>query len=411
MKKILIVAPVFSNAGYGVHARTIVNCLRELKGVDLYLAPTQWAHASMMSDQNEDYNYYKHLFMKHVANQQGAKLQYDISIQVMVPHEFQQLCPVNIGVTAGVESSKISPQWIESCNKMHKIITISEFSKDIIADTIFNHEGTLYNVVRPVEYVGYPVVEQKEKVKLNLDLNTDFNFLFVGQWAPRKNIEQMIRWFIECFHNNPNVGLIVKTNTMNNCTQDRFHTETRLKELIAQYQNKKCSVYLLHGPMTDAEVDALYYHDKIKCFVSTTNAEGWGLGHFQAAYSGMPIVTTDYSGYKDFLYWQKEGGNKKKPFFATVDYVLKNVQPEAVVEPMILPDSQWAFPKENSYKQRLLEIYKDYGRFKKQASELKDIVCEEFTFEKIKNKFNSFIEEFLPKENEEQTEIGYEVFD
>ena len=42
-----------------------------------------------------------------------------------------------------------------------------------------------------VHVVGYPVRRNK-KENLGLELKTDFNFLSVAQWSPRKNIEQLI---------------------------------------------------------------------------------------------------------------------------------------------------------------------------------------------------------------------------
>ncbi len=37
------------------------------------------------------------------------------------------------------------------------------------------------------------------------------------------------------------------------------------------------NVYLLHGDLTDAEMNALYNHPKIKAMYSLTKAEGFGI--------------------------------------------------------------------------------------------------------------------------------------
>ena len=51
--------------------------------------------------------------------------------------------------------------------------------------------------------------------------------------------------------------------------------------------------------LSDGEMLAL--HERGDCFVSLARTEGWGLGTFDAARLGKPVVTTDYGGQLDFL--------------------------------------------------------------------------------------------------------------
>ena len=39
------------------------------------------------------------------------------------------MAPVNIGVTAGIETTKIAPVWVEKSLPMDKIIVVSEHAK------------------------------------------------------------------------------------------------------------------------------------------------------------------------------------------------------------------------------------------------------------------------------------------
>ena len=41
-------------------------------------------------------------------------------------------------------------------------------------------------------------------------------------------------------------------------------------------KHKLPNVYLLHGDLTNAEMNALYNHNKIKAMISFTKAEGFG---------------------------------------------------------------------------------------------------------------------------------------
>jgi glycosyltransferase involved in cell wall biosynthesis len=399
MKKVLVVGPVFNQSGYGEHARNVVRALRQNNNVDLYLLATAWAKTSIVTEATEEHSYFKYCLQKHQALAEQNRANYDICIQVSVPNEYKRVAPINIGVTAGVESDKISLEFIQGCNLMNKIITVSSFSKDILESTSYNINGSTVKVDVPVEYVGYPVKSFENQKESQLSFDTKFNFLTMGQICPRRNMENCIKWFVETFHDNSDVGLVVKTSFANNSTQDRFYTTNRLKDLISSYKHKKCSVYLLHGPMTESEIDSLYKHKDIKCFVTTAHGEGYGLPVFEAAYNGLPIVATDYSGYLDFLYQKRDEDKKPRAMFSTVEYLLKPVQQEALMPKIIIEGSKWAYPKENSFKSRIVDVHKDYGRFKKQANELKNIVLEKYSANNIFSQFNSFLTEFLGQDS------------
>ena len=96
------------------------------------------------------------------------------------------MAPVNIGVTAGIETTKVSSEWIEKSFLMDKIITISEHSRWSYANTVYqaqdSNTGQIFEAKceTPIEVVHYPV-RKFEKSDIKLDLKTDFNFLSVVQ--------------------------------------------------------------------------------------------------------------------------------------------------------------------------------------------------------------------------------------
>ena len=115
-----------------------------------------------------------------------------MSAQVTIPNEWEKLAPINIGVTAGMETTKVSPQWVEKSMVVDKIITISEHSKNIYANTSYEAKneatGEIINDFRcqtPIEVVHYPV-RDFEPADIDLALEHDFNFLTVAQISPRK---------------------------------------------------------------------------------------------------------------------------------------------------------------------------------------------------------------------------------
>jgi len=71
---------------------------------------------------------------------------------------------------------------------------------------------------------------------------------------------------------------------------------------------------------------------------------------------------------------------------------MRPVQKPAIWDNVVVKDSMWCYPEENSYRKRLDEVYKDTGRFKKQATELKKWIVQTFTKEKMYQKVNDAVD-------------------
>jgi hypothetical protein len=255
-----------------------------------------------------------------------------------------------------------------------KVIVPSEFSAEIFKKTTYKAQDQFGREVdlkleKSIEVIGYPIKKFDSLPNLNLNLDYDFNFLCVAQAGPRKNLEKTIDYFYKTFKDKK-VGLVLKISKANNCVRDKIFCMDMLKTFQSQYPDALCKIYLLHGFMTDAEMHALYVEPKIKCLLSLTHGEGFGLPLFEAAYSGLPIISHEWGGQTDFLFIEENG--KKKAHFAKVEFDLKTIQPEAVWEGLLEKDSMWAYPKEFSACTKMMEVYKDHGRFKGQAKKLKE---------------------------------------
>ena len=408
-KKILVRGPCLTRSGYGEHARFVIRSLRTREDIfDIYIIPVNWGQTGWTAEDNEERKWLDQR-IKTTAVYVQQKGQFDISLQITIPNEWEQLAPVNIGVTAGIETTKVAPVWLEKANMMDKIITISEHSKWGFVNTKYQGQNSQTGepmtlaCTKPVEIVHYPVKTYERLPELELSLDYDFNFLAVAQQGPRKNLENTIKWFVE-ENIDQKVGLVVKTFIKNGSIVDREHTEKMLSMILAKYPERKCKVYLLHGDLTDAEMHSLYIHPQIKAMVSLTHGEGYGLPLFEAAYSGMPIIAPGWSGQCDFLYApfqgskKKKGGNKKHPYFAEVDYGIGTVEQSAVWEGVIVRDSQWCNPEEGSYKMRLRQVRKQYSKWKKKAEVLQKWVLENFESEKVHTRMAENIFKPSPEE-------------
>lgn len=409
-KKILLRGPALSRSGYGEEVRFAIRALRKYpEHFDINILNTSWGKTGNITEDSEE----KTWIEKNILETQGKlqrKEQFDVSLQVTIPNEFERLAPVNIGYTAGIETTKVSPQWIEKALLMDKLITISEHSRDVYNNTVYQAvnqqtgQQVEFRNTKPIDVVGFPVRNLEAKVP-DLNLTTDFNFLSVAQWGPRKNVEATITAFVEEFKNEE-VGLVLKVNTVKNSVMDRILTERRLENLLSTLpKDRKCKIYLLHGNMSEEEMAGLYRHPKIKAFVTTTHGEGFGFPIFEAVCAGLPVAAPYWSGHVDFLKAPKKdkdtGKVRLRSHCVKIDFELKQVGKESVWDGVTQADSSWAYVKSNSVKAALRELHKNLSPHLSEAKKLQEHVLQTFTEEKLYQQFAESLLSLYTKESDE----------
>jgi glycosyltransferase involved in cell wall biosynthesis len=410
-KKILVRGPALSQSGYGEHARMILRALKEREDLfDVFIVPTGWGHTGWLTT-NDSFRTWidqKILFTQTAIQQ---RVPFDISIQVSIPNEFERLAPVNIGVTAGVETTKVSPAWLQKVNEMDKIIVPSTFAKWGFENTTYQGQDQFGNpatlkLQTPIEVIPYPVrddvVASSELPSLKLQ-NDDFAYLMVGQWGPRKNMDNAVRWWLE-ENWEQDVTLVVKTSHRRNNIMDREFTENRLKAILhtvkLDARKRKCSLRLLHGDMSEAEMKTLYHHPAIKSMVTATHGEGFGLPLFEFAQTGKPIVAPGWSAHLDFLSYINEEGEKTNGFLE-VDYAIAPIQKEVVWDGVLQADSSWCYPDEASYKQRVRQARTKFKKWEPKAQAVAEQIRLNFSNTNIQNQIDSLLKYFIKADQPE----------
>ena len=389
-KKVLLKAPLLTRSGYGEHGRFVLRALRSREDLfEVFIQPLQWGATSWLNESNEERTWTDHSIEKTIAYiQQGG--QFDISLQVTIPNEWEKLAPVNIGITAGIESTRVAPLWIQKGNEMDKIVVVSEHAKKTYADTVYvatNNQTKQTSELKlntEIEVVNYPVKEFGEIDKIDLPLEYDFNFLTIAQFGPRKNIMNTVKWFVEEFHDDQ-VGLVLKTNLAKNCIMDRERLFNDIRHGLSSFPDRTCKVYLLHGDMSDEEIHALYLHPKIKAFTLFSSGEGFGLPYFEAAYSGVPVIAPGWSGQLDFLVNKKTGTSE----FHNVEYDIQPIPEAAVWENVLVKESMWAHPREHSAKQQMRQCFANNKNSHKVAAKLATRLKKDFSKEAMYTKMVS----------------------
>ena len=387
-QKILLKGPLLTRSGYGEQARFALRSLRAHEDkFDIFIQPLEWGKTSWINELNEEREWIDAVIEKtiHYIQQNG---EFDVSLQVTVPNEFEKLAKVNIGYTAGIETTKVAPEWIDKSNSIDRLIVVSNHAKQVFESTSYTliNEQTKqefpFALTTPVDVVNYPVKTYDNLPEIELDLTTENNFVCVSQFGPRKNLPNLIKWFVEEFKDD-DVGLILKTNVMKNSLIDKKSSEVRIKQALKGLpKERKCKVYLLHGDMTDEEIHSLYLHKKVDAFVSFTHGEGFGLPIFEAAYSGIPVVTLGWSGQCDFLF-----DHMGKESFYNVSFDIQPIQKEAIWDGVLQKDSMWSFAREDSAKQKMRECLNDTRNGNTKACEYAIELKERFAENKMYDMF------------------------
>ena len=395
---LLFQGPVSTRSGYGDHARDLVRSLIKLDKYDVRIISTRWGATPMTALTAEDGEILQRIVV-------GVERKPDVYMQVTVPNEFQPLGTYNIGITAGIETTACSVDFIQGCNRMDMIIVPSEFSKEVLIKTIYSETDKNtkrvvkeHKLEKPVEvlFEGYneEFFGKKAEVKLpELDkIKEDFAFLFVGHWLKgelghdRKDVGMMIKSFCHAFRGQKNPpALILKTSSAGFSVMDREATMGKLEEVTEEFGKNTPPIYLLHGELSDAEMNAMYHHPKVKAMVSFTHGEGFGRPLLEFSLTGKPVIASGWSGHLDFL---KSGA-------VLLDGELKDIH-ESAQDQFILEGTKWFYVNYTGAIKTLTDIYKGYDKYKPASQQLGKQNQQNFGLEKMTKLFDTILTNYVP---------------
>ena len=124
MKKLCVIScPVATRSGYGARSRDFVRSLIDVKGEewDIKILSQRWGQCPMNALTPEDSD-----LTSRIINNLEQKP--EVWIQITIPSEFQPVGNFNIGVSAVIETSDASAEFIDGCNRMDLTLTSSAHS-------------------------------------------------------------------------------------------------------------------------------------------------------------------------------------------------------------------------------------------------------------------------------------------
>jgi glycosyltransferase involved in cell wall biosynthesis len=393
---VLITSPFKSISGYGLKSLDLVESIIELKPEwNIQLIKTKWGN-------NPDREYTK-LDKYIVENITHAP---DIYIHIGMPDEMKLYgTEKNILITSSTEVTLVPSEWISKVNTIDLTIVPSKFNKDVFEKTIFTDaQGAELKTTKPIEvlFEGYNENIFNNKVTSEFDLSNikeQFAFLSVGQFTggqvfgqDRKNIGNMIRMFYETFKNKPNQpALILKSNMGNHSKVDKYSYEEYIKSIQKTFNSKNLpNVYLLHGELSDEQMNQLYNHPKVKAMISLTRGESVGRPLLEFSITGKPIIAPKHSGYLDFL---------DEKYYTLIGGSLQQIHPSTAWKAMI-PESHWFEANYQEFSFRLNDMFKNHKTYLKESKVGGDIIKRNFSKEKMKLKLNQILKDYVPEKVE-----------
>ena len=405
-------APCATRSGYGDMSRDIIRHLIEYNKFDVKVHSVNWGDTPMNAlDENDP----KDKMILDRIIRSNINKQPELFVSITVPNEFEPIGKYNIGITAGIETTAASPQWIEGCNRMNAIFTISEHSKNVFTNSKYGYQnpqgqqGTM-ELIKPIEVLHNCIDTNIFGKKAPMDaeftktLNTipeTFCFAFVGHWLrgeyseDRKNVGALIKLFLETFKqitDRPLPALILKTSSAGFSILDREEILTKIQQLKDSVTltgaQKLPNVYLLHGELTEKEMNTLYNHPKVKAHVSFTKGEGFGRPLLEASVSGKPVIASGWSGHMDFL---------RQDEAVLVGGELKNVHPSSVWENVIMAESQWFTADPQQCVNAMGAVFMDYTTFKNRAYNTADRNRKQFSYESIQKRTWELLDKYVPE--------------
>lgn len=391
-KTILLRGPLIVQSGYGVHARQVARWLFDVAAknhdIEVVTELLPWGQCPWYTDTDAENGLIGRIIQASIKKQPF----YDMTIQIQLPNEWNPLLGmVNVGITAGVETSKCNPAWIDCINRMQLVITPSEFTKQT-----FLNSGAVTTPISVVPESYFDKIKEQDSIKpFEIpNLETDFNFLVHGQLTgnnpenDRKNIPYTIKWLSEVFSGRSDIGVVLKTSLVRQTALDRIMVTNLFNKMLMEIKTNPVGprFYLLHGTLSEEELIGLYRHPKIKCLASLTRGEGWNLVALEAAACGLPVMITNWSAHTEFL----NLGN-----FIKVDYRLDKIHPSRVDKNIFVPEAEWAYPSELDFKRRAVKFVNSPEMPKEWAKDLQKKILEGYSFEKIAEKLSQELDSFF----------------
>lgn len=221
----------------------------------------------------------------------------DICVQHTLPNLYSyQRGFKNVGIYYSETSSIDTMLW-------HKYINLLDSS------VVCNHQmvkaAAMSGVVKPIgvcpipiDYEFYQNVESVANIK---EIESSFNFCFVGELTKRKNISTLLRAFHTEFHPSENVNLLLKLNIPGKNSKEILTSFDEMNKGITdglKIRKNYKKIAVVTGMLDKTALASIMKQCHV--FVCSSFGEAWCIPAMEAMALGLPVIYPDKTGMEDF---------------------------------------------------------------------------------------------------------------
>jgi glycosyltransferase involved in cell wall biosynthesis len=283
------------------------------------------------------------------------------------------------------ETSKLHHDWPGFINLADMCIVPSSWNENVFIES---------GIEIPIYTVPH-IFMQKKNIKGKVEgIDKDFFvFYVIGQWTERKGIEDTVKAFCEEFRKDERVCLLVKTFGSGYLPEDIAELKMKIMRLMSVYKNSAKVVFMVEE-VSEEKIVAL--HTMGDCYVSLCKSEGWGLGAFDAAGYGNPVIITGYGGQMDFL---------KSKINHLLHYTLVPVKGMKWIK-WYNENQLWAQP-DLEHAKKLMRIVFSKGKKQRKNKSQKEFIRQNFSSDIVGQLLNKCLTEEIERDNYEKA--SYEL--
>ena len=204
----------------------------------------------------------------------------------------------------------------------------------------------------------------------------------------RKDVSMLVKTFLTMFKDKEETpALILKTSSAGFSIIDRKEILKKI-EMIKKSVNSKTlpNIYVLHGDLTDDEMNQMYNHPKVKAHITFTHGEGFGRPLLEASFSGKPIIAPISTGQSDFL---------DKEYTIELPHSMAKVPDSAFPKDYLNPEAVWSIVNYNLAGRIMVDVFTNYDKYKIRGKKQMIINRDSFTHEEMSKKLLSIIDDVV----------------